>query len=832
MRLIVIIQGVFHFVKINKFFLKKRGFIAPYKIKGVCKMKRNLIFVLLMFIAVNLFSQDLSEWENCTEGLWGNNHYDLLFINDNDLYTKIQPYSYSSDGGKTWIKQKVKDSTTGETIYIEQYSANKIDSTYIIFGMNSCWISNDQKNWRKIQYQLPDIKTKSSIVNLANSLKIISINNHLVTRCSWTVKDKSDTTKYIQYYRTCIGTIKDIDNQRVLVFDTIPEFNDYQITTGENRFVYYKYGNILYAIHFKSGSSISYTRYIYFSEDGGFHWEKKEIPEIQGGIKSVSQINGKIWILSPFAIWRPKENGSYEKLEDAKFDNFNTDFLIEHKGMIYAQAIDSSTHKYVIVRSTDNGATWHQKGSLNHRLTQLFSIREELVGCSWIYSIIASTDDGETWEERNNGLYDSPDYLYEGPWKKIVKLNENEYLTVPRNNMLRNTVMKSYDGGKSWNRKIVIPQVGQPDEYKWANDNYNFTLNQNKYGLFAVDRGSGKTYKSYDKGESWEFYSDVSAFYLDEDKNMYERNDTLFYFYNSSYFATYKYIYYSLDTGHTWIMYDSLFIQKLPEKSNFLFVKDGNYYSINYKSFTLFKSIDHGKIWNFERQISKMTSDTLNYQSIYSYVENKDTILILANLSTNSNSINQQTYLSPIYITKDFGRTFIQTNFPKINGKNIAEDNKFLYLNGKLILLLLGFQNSESNLFEFDEEKNEWINIAQNLDGNIITDILSVDNYLYISTIEGLFRMRVDPVSVKEEIERVTLLPIELYPNPASGIVKLQNNYYNLTNLQIYDIYGREQQLSNFSNEQFDVSRLQAGVYIVKLTFDNSWFITRKFVKM
>lgn len=790
-------------------------------------MKNNLIFLLLMFLAVNLFSQDALQWENCTEGLWGNNHNDLLFTNDNDLYTKTQPYSYSSDGGKTWIKQKVKDSTTGETIYIQQYSANKIDSTYVIFSMNGCWISNDQINWRKIQYQLPDIKTKITPVSLANSLKIISINNHLITRCSWTAKDKSDRTKNIKYYRTCIGTIKEIDNQKVLIFDTIPEFNDYQITTGENLFVYYKYGNILYAIHFKLGSSISYTNYIYFSEDGGFHWEKKEMPEIQGGIKSLSQINGKIWILSPFAIWRPKEDGSYEKLEDAQFDNFNTDFLIEHKGMIYAQAIDSSNHKPILVRSIDNGTTWHKKGSLNHRLTQLFSIKEELVGCSWIYSIIASTDDGETWEERNKGLYDSPDYKYEGPWLKIVKLNDNEYITVPRNKMLRNTIMKSYDGGKTWNRKIVIPQVGQPDEYKWANYNYNFTLNKNKYGLFAVDRGTNKTYKSYDKGESWEFYSDGAAFYLDEDKNMYERNDTLFYFYNSPNFATYKYIYYSLDTGHTWIMYDSLFLQKLPEKSNFLFVRDGNYYAINNQTYELYKSINDGKNWETIKTMKPPIKDSL-YQIYTVLVDDNQRIFIFG--YTKSSNSYPDIITAPFYITNDDGKTWKQMKMDFVRQGAAQNIIKFLLNQGKVFLMYMS--DVISGLYELKIETAEWIKLSGDLDGNMITDILSVDNYIYISTIEGLFRMRVDPVSVKEEIERVTLLPIELYPNPASGIVKLQNNYYNLTNLQIYDIYGREQRVSNFSNEQFDVSGLQAGVYIVKLTFDDGWFITRKFVKM
>ncbi len=769
------------------------------------------IFISLAFLAANLFSQDLSEWENCTEGLNTYNTAKGISKIDTILFITYDYTYLSKNYGEQWHTIKYYDNFINQIKLARTFKMIKFKNKYIMFkSTTNSYISEDLQNWESIKIE--------GFGKGPSFVSIFSTDSTIIVRTT-----ESDT---ISQYRTHICNEITNDSIKTLKFQKIP--GDGEIVDNNEDFGksfsnvtnYYQFGDTLYAIYYNGSKLFYYPRYFY-STDFGWSWKKVDV-NIQGGIKSLSKINGKLWILSPFAIWQPKEDGTYEKIVDEQFDNFNTDFLIEHKGMIYAQAIDSLNHKAILVRKKDGETKWEIVGNRHFTLLQLISTGNLLIASNQSYGVLVSTDDGVTWEERNNGLYYSPDYLYEGPWKKIVKINDNEYITAPRNRFY-NVYMKSYDGGKSWQRKFVIDSIGYT-EYNWTGVKYNFTFSKNKYGLFAADRGTNKTYKSYDKGESWEFYSDVSAFFLDEDKNMYERNDTLFYFYNDRNFATYKYIYYSLDTGRTWVMYDSLFLQKLPEKSNFLFVRDGNYYSINYKSFALFKSIDDGKIWNFERQISKMTSDTLNYQSVYSYVENKDTILILANLD----SIIRQ----PIYITKDFGRTFIQTNFPKINGKNIAEDNKFLYLNGKLILLLLGFQNSESNLFEFDEEKNEWINIAQNLDGNIITDILSVENYLYISTIEGLFRMRVDPVSVKEEIEKVTLLPIELYPNPSSGIVKLQNNYYNLTNLQIFDIYGREQQASNFSNEQFDVSGLQAGVYIVKLTFDNSWFITRKFIKM
>lgn len=465
-------------------------------------MNKILLYSIVAIVTLcpGIYSQDFSQWESCSEGMWGNNTFDLLFANGNDLYTKKGPYAYSTNAGKTWLYQKTLDSTTGQKKYIIQTNIHNIDSFFILNSFGTLYISSNKKNWEKINYSLPKIESISG-ASLAPILKFISIKNHLKTKISWYIKDTLDTNKSVAFYRTCIGKIQNIENKKIIVFDTIPAANDDQ-TKKENRyFNYYNFDGILYTTH--STSKMTYFKQYYYSTDDGWSWQKREIPEIQGGIKSLVKINGKLWILSPFVIWRPKEDGSYEKLQDDKFDNFNIDFLTEHKGMIYAQAIDSSNHKPTLIRSKDSGKSWEKVGNLDYRITQMFSINGELVAVSFPFSVISSTDDGETWEERNSGLFASTDYFYQGPWLKIIKIG-NSYLTVPRNKMLRNVIMKSYDGGKTWDRKLVISSVGNTSEYLWAQNNYNFTLNYNKYGLFAVDRGSNKTYISYDQGDSWE----------------------------------------------------------------------------------------------------------------------------------------------------------------------------------------------------------------------------------------------------------------------------------------------------------------------------------------
>ena len=53
-------------------------------------MNKILLYSIVTIVTVcqGIYSQDFAEWENCSEGMWGNNTFDLLFAYGNDLYTK------------------------------------------------------------------------------------------------------------------------------------------------------------------------------------------------------------------------------------------------------------------------------------------------------------------------------------------------------------------------------------------------------------------------------------------------------------------------------------------------------------------------------------------------------------------------------------------------------------------------------------------------------------------------------------------------------------------------------------------------------------------------
>jgi photosystem II stability/assembly factor-like uncharacterized protein len=101
----------------------------------------------------------------------------------------------------------------------------------------------------------------------------------------------------------------------------------------------------------------------------------------------------------------------------------------------------------------------------------LLTIGDKIIANTQSFGVMISTDDGQTWVESNKGLYDSPNN-YDASFMKIWIDGNNAY-TVPRNLNLRNTIMKSYDGGRSWVKKQVDTSLGYCE---FPNYNYKYTV--------------------------------------------------------------------------------------------------------------------------------------------------------------------------------------------------------------------------------------------------------------------------------------------------------------------------------------------------------------------
>jgi hypothetical protein len=70
----------------------------------------------------------------------------------------------------------------------------------------------------------------------------------------------------------------------------------------------------------------------------------------------------------------------------------------------------------------------------------------------------------------------------------------------------------------------------------------------------------------------------------------------------------------------------------------------------------------------------------------------------------------------------------------------------------------------------------------------------------------------------------------EMYPNPTnSGFVTIKSNQMGAVQAQVFDLLGKEVINTAVNNERMDVSNLNAGVYVVKLT-QNKNTTTKKLI--
>ncbi len=69
------------------------------------------------------------------------------------------------------------------------------------------------------------------------------------------------------------------------------------------------------------------------------------------------------------------------------------------------------------------------------------------------------------------------------------------------------------------------------------------------------------------------------------------------------------------------------------------------------------------------------------------------------------------------------------------------------------------------------------------------------------------------------------LLEVILHPNPTnSGFVTIKSNQMGAVQAQVFDLLGKEVINTTVNNERMDVSNLNAGVYVVKLTQNKKYY--------
>ena len=72
---------------------------------------------------------------------------------------------------------------------------------------------------------------------------------------------------------------------------------------------------------------------------------------------------------------------------------------------------------------------------------------------------------------------------------------------------------------------------------------------------------------------------------------------------------------------------------------------------------------------------------------------------------------------------------------------------------------------------------------------------------------------------------------VRIYPNPAKNIINIKNtSNKDITTVTIFDILGRSV-YSGSSTDKISLNNLENGVYLIKLDFNNSTSIVKRFIK-
>ncbi len=146
---------------------------------------------------------------------------------------------------------------------------------------------------------------------------------------------------------------------------------------------------------------------------------------------------------------------------------------------------------------------------------------------------------------------------------------------------------------------------------------------------------------------------------------------------------------------------------------------------------------------------------------------------------------------------------------------------------------------SSSNLYY-----NETIAGGSDACGNLFAerafDISSaVGGQIYIGirhhNISDMFRLNIDDVAVDSNslsTNDFNILDVSIYPNPVDGnFVTIQSLTNGLKEIQVFDILGKRVINTTLSSDSLDISELNPGVYMVKVTVENQSKVSKLIIK-
>ena len=162
------------------------------------------------------------------------------------------------------------------------------------------------------------------------------------------------------------------------------------------------------------------------------------------------------------------------------------------------------------------------------------------------------------------------------------------------------------------------------------------------------------------------------------------------------------------------------------------------------------------------------------------------------------------------------------------------------------VLWLQQLENEQNNIYELSEKELDYlVNFVKTNTGrgtvfahNILCELYNIciedkmirgldDKMIGGLDDKMIINRRLQPTD--ERIDKITLVP-----NPTTGELRIENGELRINNVEIFDIYGKKQQLSTLNSQlsthQINIADLPAGLYFVKISTE-AGEVVRKVVK-
>ena len=547
-------------------------------------MKKCFILSLILFLYLTFtYGANSGEWQELPE-FTGGDVFSLGMDSSGTIYagTKTGFVYKSTDEGENW-------SYFSEGLEEAFHAKSNINHfTYLKNGILAASakgqgifvndLNNPNSNWHKLDFSTanPDFLTIQADGNFIYAItnKSNQIDFYIIEHISGT--DFNITGKN---YPGLLGDLIVADNDRIYIIDANEKglyYTDDQGETWQNDEENFVDSDLFWFAPGRSKSEffvLVWDYNLYLTQDNGISWDLLTDSDDLSGVFVYNALflsDGSIMLFSNHGIYIGDDTGNNWELVNSEVFSF---IQIELDGIVY-----STKEKKAVYKSTDKGESWNEKkqGMTSLSILDMTEGKDSTlfaVSSKHIYRLLKDTDEWELISDEDSPPFNYTiakisldDILYFGTDVKRLIISSDDGNTLESVNIdlgnpyyvkdlifLPNDNIIMHCRDNAYN-VLISKDLGYTWDY-FELSNIPEEITNNFYMSIAADSSNGVyvgalnnfIFQSFDEGQSWNHFNDLSATPYDIEINSFF--DIFCIAYNTS--VQHK-IYFSTDQGASW----------------------------------------------------------------------------------------------------------------------------------------------------------------------------------------------------------------------------------------------------------------------------------------